>query len=587
MTAKFYAILTNQGAARLANAAALGTKLNLTQMAVGDANGTLPAPDPAQTKLLNQKRIAPLNRLSIDPDNASQIIAEQVIPENEGGFWIRELGLFDDSGALIAVANCPETYKPLLQEGSGRTQTIRMVLIVSSTAAVTLKIDPAVVLATRQYVDEKVIEVKAYADDLMKKHIAADNPHAQYLQAKNNLSDVADKAKGRSALGLGSAALKNTGTSGDAVPLANGANTWSAKQTFSGGAEGSLSGNATTASKLQAARKIGGVAFDGSADITLPGVNAAGNQATSGNAATATKLQTTRSLWGNNFDGTTSIDGTITIKGSDVDNTFFKLIHGDSSTDGGYVAVGNNGKDRGYVELGTTDDAITSIYARKRDAKNTVISTVTILDESNNTIFPGTVKALKFDGNAATATRLTTTRNIGGASFDGTADISVDTLRQNLNLGEGSALPVGVPVPWPTATPPAGWLICNGATFDKAKYPKLALAYPTGKLPDLRGEFIRGWDNGRGVDIDRQLLSWQDATSLTDYHGDGSFNNNGNSAPPQNYFKNYDKKDYAGASFTAFGTFSGKAETQTVDGITNYLSVRSRNIAFNYIVRAA
>lgn len=360
MTAKFYAILTNQGAARLANAAALGTTLNLTQMAVGDANGTLPAPDPAQTALINQQRIAPLNRISIDPDNASQIIAEQVIPENEGGFWIRELGLFDDSGVLIAIANCPETYKPLLQEGSGRTQTIRMVLIVSSTAAVTLKIDPAVVLATRQYVDEKVIEVKAYADDLMKKHIAADNPHTQYLQTKNNLSDVADKAKGRSALGLGSAALKNTGTSGDAVPLANGANTWSAKQTFSGGAAGSLSGNATTASKLQAARKIGGVAFDGSADITLPGVNAAGNQATSGNAATATKLQTAHKIGGVAFDG--SIDINLP----------------------GVNAAGNQAT----------------------------------------------------SGNAATATKLQTARKIGGVAFDGSGDIPVDTLRQNLGLGE-------------------------------------------------------------------------------------------------------------------------------------------------------
>lgn len=170
MTAKYFAILTNQGAARLANAAALGTKLNLTQMAVGDANGTLPTPDPAQTKLINQKRIAPLNLLTVDPANASQIIAEQIIPENEGGFWIREIGLYDDAGVLIAVANCPETYKPQLQEGSGRTQTIRMILIVSSTSAITLKIDPSVVLATRQYVDDAVIEVKSYVDNKLKEH---------------------------------------------------------------------------------------------------------------------------------------------------------------------------------------------------------------------------------------------------------------------------------------------------------------------------------------------------------------------------------------------------------------------------------
>lgn len=202
MTAKYFAILTNQGAARLANAAALGTKLNLTQMAVGDANGTLPTPDPSQTKLINQKRIAPLNLLTVDPANTSQIIAEQIIPENEGGFWIREIGLYDDDGILIAVANCPETYKPQLQEGSGRTQTIRMILIVSSTSAITLKIDPAVVLATRQYVDDKIIEVKGYADDLMKKHVEAANPHKQYPLIANALKEMVDA-------GLAGDVLKN------------------------------------------------------------------------------------------------------------------------------------------------------------------------------------------------------------------------------------------------------------------------------------------------------------------------------------------------------------------------------------------
>ncbi|HGF3906476.1 TPA: phage tail protein [Escherichia coli] len=185
MTVKYYAILTNQGAARLANATMLGSKLNLTQMAVGDANGVLPTPDPAQIKLINQKRIAPLNLLSVDPNNQSQIIAEQIIPENEGGFWIREIGLYDDEGVLIAVANCPETYKPLLQEGSGRTQTIRMILVVTNTEAITLKIDPSVVLATRKYVDDEVLELRLYVDDQMSKHIAAQDPHTQYAQKHN------------------------------------------------------------------------------------------------------------------------------------------------------------------------------------------------------------------------------------------------------------------------------------------------------------------------------------------------------------------------------------------------------------------
>ncbi|WAG17119.1 phage tail protein [Aeromonas hydrophila] len=152
--ANFFAILTNQGAAKLANATALGVPLRLTTMAVGDGNGQAVTPNPSATKLVNEKRRAQLNALFADPLNASQLVAEQIIPETVGGWWIRELGLYDDTGTMIAVANCPDTYKPLLSEGSGRTQVIRMVLIVSNTSAVELKIDPAVVLATRKYVDD-------------------------------------------------------------------------------------------------------------------------------------------------------------------------------------------------------------------------------------------------------------------------------------------------------------------------------------------------------------------------------------------------------------------------------------------------
>ncbi|EFA2468913.1 phage tail protein [Escherichia coli] len=180
MSTKFYTLLTDIGAAKLASAAALGVPLKITHMAVGDGGGVLPTPDSKQTALVNEKRRAALNMLYIDPQNSSQIIAEQVIPENEGGWWIREVGLFDESGALIAVGNCPESYKPQLAEGSGRTQTVRMVLITSSTDNITLKIDPAVVLATRKYVDDKALELKVYADDQMAKHLAAPDPHSQY-----------------------------------------------------------------------------------------------------------------------------------------------------------------------------------------------------------------------------------------------------------------------------------------------------------------------------------------------------------------------------------------------------------------------
>lgn len=153
---QFYAILTNVGAAKQANADALGIAWKITHMGVGDANGADPTPDATQTRLINEWRRAPLNQLKVDDKDASIIIAEQVIPADIGGKWIREIGLYDEAGDLVAVANCAPTYKPVLSQGSGRTQVLRMSLVVSSAANVQLKIDPSVVLATREWVTEEL-----------------------------------------------------------------------------------------------------------------------------------------------------------------------------------------------------------------------------------------------------------------------------------------------------------------------------------------------------------------------------------------------------------------------------------------------
>ena len=155
VNSQFFAILTRVGEAKQANADALGIPWNIAQMGVGDANGTDPIPDRLQTKLINERRRAPLNQLMIDPLDPSVLIAEQVIPADVGGWWVREIGLYDSDGDLIAVANCAPSYKSLLSQGSGRTQIVRMNFIISSITNVVLKIDPAVVLATREYVDNK------------------------------------------------------------------------------------------------------------------------------------------------------------------------------------------------------------------------------------------------------------------------------------------------------------------------------------------------------------------------------------------------------------------------------------------------
>ncbi|MBZ2213191.1 phage tail protein [Escherichia coli] len=426
MTVKYYAILTNQGAARLANATMLGSKLNLTQMAVGDANGVLPTPDPAQTKLINQKRIAPLNLLSVDPNNQSQIIAEQIIPENEGGFWIREIGLYDDEGVLIAVANCPETYKPQLQEGSGRTQTIRMILVVTNTEAITLKIDPSVVLATRKYVDDEVLELKLYVDDQMRNHIAAQDPHTQYAQKHNPTFTGEPKAP---------------------TPAA---------------------GNNTT--------RIATTAFVQAAITAL--INGA----------------------------------------PDTLDTLKEIA----------AAINNDPK------FSTTI--------------NNALSGKQPLDE--------------------------TLTHLSGKDVAG--------LLAYLGLGEGAPA-IGVPFFWPSAAMPNtvidSWssmvfLKFNGAKFSATDYPVLAKVFPSLVLPEARGDFIRIWDDGRGADGGRELLSWQAATNFSQFAG-----NIGEGAGHAINFH-----DGIAGNQPGFSRFNFTSNS-VGDGV-NFVAVRPRNIAFNFLVRA-
>lgn len=433
MATKYYAVLTNVGAAKLANATALGAQVEITKMAVGDGNGVLPTPNPAQTALVHELRRKPLNSLSIDPNNANQIIAEQVIHEDEGGWWIREIGLFDKDGDMIAVANCAETYKPQLQEGSGRVQVVRMILIVSSTAAVTLKIDPSVVLATRQYVDDQIIQVKSYVDQKMAAHVAAADPHKQYAPKES--------------------------------PALTGRPT------------------APTAEGKDSSTQIANTAFVQAAIAALVG-------------SSPEALDTLNEL---------------------------------------AAALGND------PNFATT---VTNSLAGKMD------------------------------------------KSANGSDIE-----NVSVFLQNLGLGEGSALPVGVPVPWPSATPPTGWLKCNGAAFSAEDYPNLAKAYPTLKLPDLRGEFIRGWDGGKGVDSGRTLLSAQgDAirnitgvvgySSIGDSQGllgyvSGAFSASESKAPALS------GTSASGYQRSLYANFNASAVVPTAN------ENRPRNIAFNYIVRAA
>ncbi|EJV1913864.1 phage tail protein [Escherichia coli] len=519
MSTKFYTLLTDIGAAKLASAAALGVPLKITHMAVGDGGGVLPTPDAKQTALVNEKRRAALNMLYIDPQNSSQIIAEQVIPENEGGWWIREVGLFDESGALIAVGNCPESYKPQLAEGSGRTQTVRMVLITSSTDNITLKIDPAVVLATRKYVDDKVLELKVFVDDKMAKHLAAPDPHSQYAPKESPTL---------------------TGTPKAPTPA---------------------EGNNTT--------QIATTAFVQAALMAL--INGA--------PATLDTLKEIAAAINNDPKFSTTINNALALKAP----LSSPALTGTPTAPTAAQSVNN-------TQIATTafvKSAIAAMVGSAPAALDTLNELAAALGNDPNF---ATTMLNALAGKQPLDNTLT---NLSGKDVAG--------LLAYLGLGEGSALPVGVPVPWPSATPPTGWLKCNGAAFSAEEYPELAKAYPTNKLPDLRGEFIRGWDDGRGVDAGRAILSAQ-GDAIRNIYGE---------------FRTVNTENYS--IWEGVNTFKGAVVPLSPSTDNSYFSLtrsmvteradsavypkvigldaskivptanenRPRNIAFNYIVRAA
>ncbi|EPZ1833607.1 phage tail protein [Escherichia coli] len=546
MTVKYYAILTNQGAARLANATMLGSKLNLTQMAVGDANGVLPTPDPAQTKLINQKRIAPLNLLSVDPNNQSQIIAEQIIPENEGGFWIREIGLYDDEGVLIAVANCPETYKPQLQEGSGRTQTIRMILVVTNTEAITLKIDPSVVLATRKYVDDKISE-----HEQSRRHPDASLTVKGFTQLSSAINSESET------LAATPKAVKA------AYDLANEKYTAQNATTTQKGIVQLSSATNSTSETLAATPKAVKALMDETnkkAPLNSPALTGTPTTPTAPQGTNSTQIASTAFVM--------AAIAALVDSSPDALNTLNELA----------AALGND------PNFATT---MTNTLAGKQPKDATLTALAELATSAD--------KLPYFTG--ADRAALTALTSVGRAILGKT---STQGVLDYLGLGEGSALPVGVPVPWPTATPPAGWLKCDGRAFTKEQYPVLARVYPTLRLPDLRGEFIRGWDDGRKVDTGRSLLSGQAATfirtALQDYYG-YDLNTNvkvgiafatadsvitvGNPANP----KAGNNSDYVPAS--ADNSITGIQRTAEDNFTGAWISMRPRNVAFNYIVRAA
>ena len=312
-----------------------------------------------------------------------------------------------------------------------------------------------------------------------------DGPWDDWLKVGNNAATAAKLATARTIGGV-----SFDGSANIDLPGVNKAGTQN------------TSGNAASATKLQTARKIGGVAFDGTADIALPGVNAVGNQNTTGNAATATKLQTAVTIGGVSFDGSANISlpgvnaaGNQSTSGNAGSATKLQTAR----TIGGVSFDGTANIDLpGVNAAGNQSTSGNAGSATKLQTARTIGGVP--FDGTANIDLPGVNKAgnQNTTGNAATATKLKTAVTINGIEFDGSANIVIPT--KDAGSDGGSALPVGTPIPWPSDTVPSGYALMQGQSFDKSAYPKLAVAYPSGVIPDMRGWTIKGKPaSGRAV----------------------------------------------------------------------------------------
>lgn len=328
---KFKSVVTTLGQTRIAAAIESGKDINISHMAVGDGNGSPTEPSVEQTALVHETYRLLLNSIKVDNKNPNWIVAEAIIPASVGGFWMREMGLFSDQGELIAVSNMADSYKPTLEEGSGRTQTLRMVITVTDTEAVSLSIDDTLIIATEEYVNNLLAEHEAsrrHPDGTLtdkgfvQLNSAVDSNSENLAATPKAVKAANDNANGR---------LPSGGTAVAANKLAAARNI--AGVAFDGTADISITaanvgalptgGTAVAANKLANARNIAGVAFDGTTDISLTAANV-GALPTGGTAVAANKLASPKNISGVPFDGTTDINlspynvGAVPASGGDV-----------------------------------------------------------------------------------------------------------------------------------------------------------------------------------------------------------------------------------------------------------------------------
>ncbi|EBY3151653.1 phage tail protein [Salmonella enterica subsp. enterica] len=562
---KFKTIITDYGKQRLIAAMSPGgTKLTLAQMAVGDGGGNPTNPDTTSTALVNEVWRAAVNSVTVDKKHPNIIIVELLIPAEVGGFWVREAGIYDEFNKLVAICSLPASEKPLLEQGSGRAQTVRMTLIVSDTSIVNITIDSTTIMATNEYVDNSLEEheksrnhpdatltdkgfTKLYSgvasiDETMAAtpkavKIAMDNASAR-LAKERNLADLTNIPLARQSLQLGSSATLNVGTTQGTVATGDDSRITGAMQKDQNGAD--------IPNKPLFVQNIG----------ALPA---------NGTAVAANKLASRGAL--------PALTGTT--RGSDNG-----LIMGE---------VYNNGYPTQYGNIlrltGTGDGEILIGWSGVNGAPA-----------------PAYIRSHRDNADAEWSewAMLYTTLNPPPDSH-----------------------PVGAPIAWPSDATPAGYALMQGQTFDKNVYPLLAIAYPSGVIPDLRGWTIKGKPaSGRAVlsqEMDGNKAHGHTAraqdtdlgtksTSSFDY-GTKSTNTTGNHT---HQFGSYVNSYWGDSNHTSFLAGNGAwtqaagdhAHTVYIGGHehTMYIGPHGhvvivdadgnaettvKNIAFNYIVRLA
>ncbi|EAS8470971.1 phage tail protein [Salmonella enterica] len=439
---KFKTIITDYGKQRLIAAMSPGgTKLTLTQMAVGDGGGNPTNPDTTSTALVNEVWRAAVNSVTVDKTHSNIIIVELLIPAEVGGFWIREAGIYDEFNKLVAVCSLPASEKPLLEQGSGRAQTVRMTLVISDMSTINITIDSTTIMATNEYVDNSLEEheksrnhpdatltdkgfTKLYSgvasiDETMAAtpkavKIAMDNASAR-LAKERNLADLTNIPLARQSLQLGNSATLNVGTTANTVAAGDDSRITGAMQKDQNGAD--------IPNKSLFVQNIGALPANGTA--------VAANRLASRGALPA-------------LTGTT--------RGSDSG-----LIMGEVYNNGYPTEYGNvlrlTGTGDGEILIGWsgTNGAPAPAYIRSH-------------------------------------------RDTADAEWSEWA-----MLYTTLNPPPDSH-PVGAPIAWPSDATPAGYALMQGQSFDKSAYPLLAIAYPSGVIPDMRSWTIKGKPaSGRAV----------------------------------------------------------------------------------------